>query len=412
MKKLLTALAASLLLVTSAAFAVPSAQQIEQAMTQGNWQKADAGLTEVLQAHPDNAHAHYLYAQVLDREGRYDDALAHLRQAKSLDPQLKFTDPMRFAATEARIRGDANRAGVVANVPGGQQANTGSVAQKPFNPAPAPVQEKHGVSAAAWIGIVLLFGAIALVLRWGLKRAREKDDGRATDDRRAQLKRATELLNEVRTLKLDVRLSTAPGHEALLKEVEGVEEQLREMVEGLSNAKNPVAPYQVEDLANRVESLKARSEGRVDPNAAPAPREGNSVYAQEAERFGRNPQGQYQQGPYPQQQPQQPYPQQPYPQQQPPVIIQQGGGFGGGMGGLLTGVLLGQVLSHGRGGPLSERDTPSADNPFGAGGAAGGGIDNGTGGLDFGNGSNDWNDGSGGGGLDLGSNNDDSWRDT
>ena len=147
MKKLFTALAASLVLVSSAAFAVPSAQQIEQAMAQGNWQKADAGLTEVLQAHPNNAHAHYLYAQVLDREGRYDDALSHLRQAKSIDPQLKFTDPLRFASTEARIRGDANRAGVVANVPSPPSAApTGSVAQNPFNNAPAPQPEKHGPS--------------------------------------------------------------------------------------------------------------------------------------------------------------------------------------------------------------------------------------------------------------------------
>jgi tetratricopeptide (TPR) repeat protein len=399
MKKLFSAVAASLLLVSAAAFAVPTAQQIEQAMSQGNWQQADAGLAEVLQAHPNNAHAHYLYAQVLDREGRYDDALSHLRQAKSLDPQLKFTDPMRFAATEARIRGDANRANVVANVPGGaQQANrSGSVAQNPsFNPA--PVEQKHGPSIGAWVGFAVLFAAIALVLRWGLRRARARDDGRANDDRRTQLKRATELLNDVRTLKLDVRLSTAPGHEALLKDVEGVEAQLRELVEALSNAKNPVPPYQVEDLGNRVESLKARAEGRPDPNAAntanaanASPREGDSVYAQEAERFGRN-----QQGPYP--------PQQPYPQQQGPVIIQQGGGgFGGGMGGLLTGVLLGEALSPGRD-RVVERPAPGPDNNVGNGGNDGGG-------LDFGNGSNDWNDGSGGGGLDLG-NNDDNWRDT
>ena len=57
---------------------------------------------------------------------------------------------------------------------------------------------------------------------------------------RTQLKRATELLNDVRSLKLDVRLSTQPGHEAMLKEVEGIETQLRQMVEALSNSKNPV----------------------------------------------------------------------------------------------------------------------------------------------------------------------------
>ena len=97
MKKFLAALFASLMLVSGAAFAVPSAQQIESAMAQGNWQQADAGLSQVLQAHPDNARAHYLYAQVLDREGRSGDALAQIQQAKTLDPQIRFTDPTRFA---------------------------------------------------------------------------------------------------------------------------------------------------------------------------------------------------------------------------------------------------------------------------------------------------------------------------
>ncbi len=83
----------SLLFVSAAAFALPTVQQIESAMSQGNWQQADAGLSEVLQAHPNNARAHYLYSQVLDREGRYADALAQVQQAKTLDPQIRFTDP-------------------------------------------------------------------------------------------------------------------------------------------------------------------------------------------------------------------------------------------------------------------------------------------------------------------------------
>src|ERR1700749_1024818 len=70
MKKFFVTAFASLLVVSAAAFAVPTVQQIESAMAQGNWQQADAGLSEVLQAHPNNARAHYLYAQVLDREGR------------------------------------------------------------------------------------------------------------------------------------------------------------------------------------------------------------------------------------------------------------------------------------------------------------------------------------------------------
>ncbi|WP_345810743.1 tetratricopeptide repeat protein [Paraburkholderia sp. PREW-6R] len=400
MKKVIASVFASLLLASASAFAVPTAQQIESAMSQGNWQQADAGLSEVLQAHPNNAHAHYLYAQVLDREGRPADALAQVQQAKTLDPQIRFTDPTRFAQTEARIRRNAERTG-------GAGGGTSSRAPNPFAQQTSPAvqqqsamvpqaPQRHGPGAGMWIGIILLVVVIALVLRWTLRRARTQDDTRADDDRRVQLKRATDMLNAVRSLKLDVKLSTAPGHEALEKEVEGVEEQLRGVMESLSNSKNPVPPYQLDELEQRIGSLRARADGRPDPYAAQAGAAQQSPYAQEAERFGNPPQS-----PYP---PQAPYPQQ-GPYQQPPVIVQQGGGgFGGGMGGLLTGVLLGEALNSGRE-RVVERDVIVDDES-----RRRGNDSNDGGGLDFGQGSNDWNDG---GGVDMG-NNDDSggWTDT
>ncbi|MGV2287657.1 tetratricopeptide repeat protein [Trinickia sp. YCB016] len=390
MKKFLAAAGMSLMLVSAAAFAVPSAQQVERAMAQGNWQQADTELSQVLEAHPNNAHAHYLYGQVLDREGRYADALAQIQQAKTLDPQIRFTNPTNFAQVEARIQAHAN-AGSVTTQP---RSSVTSSTSNPFTQTQALPQtsERHGPSMAAWIGIVLLFVVIALVLRWTLRRARSTEDGRADDDRRAQLKRATELLNAVRSLKLDVRLSTAPGHEALTNEVEGAENQLRDLVEALSNSKNPVPPYQIEDLEKQVASLKARAEGRPDPNAAPAP--GQSAYAQEAERFGQS-----QQPPYPPQYP---------PQQQPQVVVQQGGGFGGGMGGLLTGVLLGEALSGNRD-RVVERDVIVDDETRRR---EASGNQGGDGGVDFGTGSNNWDDNSGGG-VDMGSNDDSGgWSDT
>ena len=41
MKKFLASAFASLLFVSAAAFALPTVQQIESAMSQGNWQQAD-----------------------------------------------------------------------------------------------------------------------------------------------------------------------------------------------------------------------------------------------------------------------------------------------------------------------------------------------------------------------------------
>lgn len=395
MKKYVMAVVASLMLVSATAFAaVPSAGQIEQSMTQGNWSQADAQLNEVLQAHPNNAKAHYLYAQVLDREGRSSDALAQVQQARTLDPAIKFTDPSRFNAMEARIRSDANRVNSSANTSNTSNSTSTSVTRNPFNQGAVAAPERHGPSMGMWVLLAVLFVGIALVLRWGLKRARSNDDGQADADRRTQLKRATELLNDVRSLKLDVRLSTQPGHEAMLQEVEGIETQLRQMVEALSNSKNPVPPYAIEDLANQIDSVRARSEGRPDPRttAAPASADGQSVYAQEAERFGRNPQGQ---PPY-----------SPYPQQQPPVIVQQGGGLGGGMGGLLTGVLLGEAMSGGNRERVIEREVPVDDDELRR--RRGNDDNNNGGGLDFGNGSNDWSD-NGGGGVDVGSNDSGNW---
>jgi hypothetical protein len=239
-----------------------------------------------------------------------------------------------------------------------------------------------------WIGLLFVIGAVALVLRWSLRRARSNGDAQTDDERRAQLKRATGLLNAVRSLKLDVRLSTVPGHEALEKEVEATESDARALVEALSDNRNPVAPYQIDNLERQIESLKARSEGRPDPYAGAANASGGSPFAREAdERFGRQP----------------PYPYSP--QQQPPVVVQQGGGLGGmlggGVGGLLTGVLLGEALSGGRE-RVVERDVIVDDETQRR--------DDG-GGLDFGQGSNDWNDG---GGIDMGSNDDSGggWSDT
>ncbi|QTD91098.1 tetratricopeptide repeat protein [Burkholderia anthina] len=382
MKKSLAALGFSLMLLSSAAFAVPSLQQVEQSIAQRDWQNADTQLSQVIDAHPNNAHARYLYAQVLDREGRASDALTQLQRAKSLDPQLRFTDASHFAQTESRIRADAAR--TVGKAPTATQS--GSL-QSSLAPA-APVA-KHGPSTGMWIGLALLIAIVALVLRWTLRRARSADDSRADDERRSQLKRATDVLNDIRPLKLDARLSTAAGAAALTGELEGIETDARGLVEALANGKNPVPPYRIDELEQRHASVKARVEGRPDPSAQPAQQNGNgSVYAQEADRVT-GMQGQpYQQQPYP-------------PQQQPTVVVQQGGGFGGGMGGLLTGVLLGEAMSGGRE-RVVERDV-IVDDPRRR-------QDNGQG-FDLGRGDDaSWSDGNGGGGVDVGSN-DDGWTD-
>ncbi|MBN3723196.1 tetratricopeptide repeat protein [Burkholderia sp. Ac-20379] len=407
MKKFVAAAGIALLAASASVFAaVPSLSQVTQSIEQRDWQRADSQLSQVIAAHPDNPRAHYLYGQVLDREGRSADALAEIERAKSLDPSLHFTNPQAFAQTESRVRADAQRASGQhrSATSGGALVPTDSQLTQQAQFAPAKPAH-HGPSAAMWIGLILLVAVIALVLRWTLRRSRSTENQAADDERRAQLKRATDLLNEVRPLKLDARISTMPGVSALTGEIEAVESEARSLVEALSNGKNPVPPYQLEDLEHRFASLKARVEGRPDPNAAPASAPGTnfgsgagsgSVFAQEADRLT--------QPPYPPYPPQAPYP---YPPQQPPVVIQQGGGIGSGVGGLLTGVLLGEALSGNRE-RVVERDVIVDDQRQHGSGSIGNPFDNGGNDSRFDLGQNDnWDSGNDSGGVDLGSTDDD-----
>jgi len=249
MKSFAIVVAAGALAMSAAVFAVPRTRDVEHAISQGNWQKADAELAQVLQAHPDSAHAHYLYGQILEREGRPADALGELENARALDPQLRFArDPSRFTAIESRVQAEVNRADPNSASPGVAASVTSRVAPHaavtPHAFAPAS-QGRHGPSTGMWIGLAIVLAGIALVVRWTLRRARLSDDVRETDQRRAQLKRVTDLLVAVRALKLDVRLSVAPGHEALGQEAEDVETRLCELADALSNGMNPVPGYRL-----------------------------------------------------------------------------------------------------------------------------------------------------------------------
>jgi hypothetical protein len=198
------------------------------------------------------------------------------------------------------------------------------------------------------------------------------------------------------------------------EEAEDIEAQLRGLVDGLSNGNAPVPDYELEALEHRIERLRARADGRADPDARSANAFGrggassgsDSAYAQEAERLSRNQgvPGGYGSG----------YGA-PAPAQQPPIIVQQPGGalggLGAGVGGLAAGVLLGEMLSGHRD-RVVERDVLVDDQ--------GGRIDPGFGsedswrqrgadpGIDVGQGSDNWDDGSGG--IDVGSDgSDDNW---
>jgi uncharacterized membrane-anchored protein YhcB (DUF1043 family) len=354
----------------------PTAREVAAALDRGDYAGAQQMMVEVVQAHPDSARAHYLYAEILDHNGQPVQALSELNLARKYDPTMHFTDPAHLAAIERRIRNDAARAsGGTANNSNGSAGMNAATAATAM---PAVQQAAHhGVPAFVWLIIVIAL--VVGILAWGVRRARRNDESRTQEDLRTQLKQATEVLNAVRALKLDIRLSTVPGHEEMAREAEQLEAQLLQTVEGLGNSladgsgrfsdqRDRVISY-----ARQYDSLKARAEGRPDPY----PPQGADGYqfANEAERFHADRQ----------------------PVQQTVIVQQPGGGMGMG-GGLLTGVLLGEMMGGGRD-RIIERDVIVDDRQ------QAGGFD---GGIDMGQGSNDWDDGSGG--IDMGGGGND-WSD-
>lgn len=86
-----------LVLLSSAALALPAPKDIEAAVKSGQLAQAETMLHEVIKEKPNSAKAHYELGQVLAREGRNHEARHELLEAQRLDPSLKFaTDPQHF----------------------------------------------------------------------------------------------------------------------------------------------------------------------------------------------------------------------------------------------------------------------------------------------------------------------------
>lgn len=82
-----------LLISSTMAMAVPSVDDIYQAARSGKITEAKSMIQAVLQEHPNDARAHYIYAQLLARSGEYPTAATEFKQAETLAPGLPFANP-------------------------------------------------------------------------------------------------------------------------------------------------------------------------------------------------------------------------------------------------------------------------------------------------------------------------------
>src|SRR6478736_1773568 len=101
MKKLIACVALAGLSVL--AWALPTLQQVEAQVGQGNYAQAESMMREVVAAKPDSARAHYVYAEILAHERKLAQAVEEARLARTIDPDVKFTDPEKFRTFEAAL---------------------------------------------------------------------------------------------------------------------------------------------------------------------------------------------------------------------------------------------------------------------------------------------------------------------
>jgi tetratricopeptide (TPR) repeat protein len=163
MKRLLVALFS--ISIAFAAWALPSLDAVQAEVGKGNYAQAEQMMREVVAAKPNSARAHYVYAEILAHDRRFDEAAEQARRAREIDPALSFTQPDKFRAFAAlleREQAAARRAATAS----AERAAAPVLRQAAPAPAPAPAGGVPG-----WIWIVGL--GIAGFIAWRLFAARQ-----------------------------------------------------------------------------------------------------------------------------------------------------------------------------------------------------------------------------------------------
>jgi hypothetical protein len=159
MKKLFAGL--SFALLSLAAWALPTLQQVESEVQKGNLTSAESMMREVVAAKPGSAKAHYIYAEVLARNGSFAPAAEQARLARAADPQITFTQPEKFRSFEQLLERELQ--------PMAQQARPARQLDSAATPAVAP--RSDGAAIPGWVWGAGL-AALAFLAWRGFSRSR------------------------------------------------------------------------------------------------------------------------------------------------------------------------------------------------------------------------------------------------
>jgi uncharacterized protein len=97
-------LAGTALAAVALADAEPSAHDIYAAESSGHTEQARDMIDKVLAAHPNNAKAHFISAELYSHQNDFAAARRELQAAETLQPGLSFAKPESVAALKAQLR--------------------------------------------------------------------------------------------------------------------------------------------------------------------------------------------------------------------------------------------------------------------------------------------------------------------
>jgi hypothetical protein len=153
MRRLLVTL--SLATLAFSAYALPSVEDVQAEVGKGNYAHAEELMREVVAAKPGSARAHYIYAEILAHDKRFDLAADEWGRAKAIDPALKFTQPEKSAAFARLLEREQAAA---------RRPLTVDKAMAPV-PQQAPAAARAGGGVPGWIWALGLAAAAALAWR-------------------------------------------------------------------------------------------------------------------------------------------------------------------------------------------------------------------------------------------------------
>lgn len=143
----------ALALASAVALALPTVEAVQAETQRGNWAQAESMMQEVIAARPGSARAHYVYAEVLAHNRRFDLAATEAARARQIDPAIGFTDPAKFSAFERELQRQQ----------AGAHHPTSSTPAARAMPAAPVRQPQQSSSAPAWVWVLGLAGIAAVV---------------------------------------------------------------------------------------------------------------------------------------------------------------------------------------------------------------------------------------------------------